>query len=320
MMTPDRSLGDLRPIQPAPPLTRCGIDQTQVGSKYLLNAVEYATGWLESRVVPNADFASSVPLLLYIIQTFGTPRKIINDNACCFSGTDAKYFQQQHGLTVTHTSAGRPQSNSKVEQANGILKRILARAILDTPNPTLAQILTRAVMTYNRRIAPTGYSPYFLLFGTQPPSNELVYPAYTREAIEKEEQMWANELVKSHSAPISRNYVNSMKASRGKIREYSQEKKALMRTYAPGDWVLRVRQRRHNFEPYYDGPWAIAACHSGNTYSLVLPGGYKMVNHYNSTNLFPAYSRDGHPVRSLWYGSKRMLDHDRNRLKASVGL
>ena len=114
--------------------------------------------------------------------------------------------------------------------------------------------------------------------------------------------------------------MNSVKAARSKVREYLQEDKALIRTYAPGDWVLRVRQRKHKFEPYYDGPWSIAACHAGNTYSLISPGGYKMTNHYNGTNLFPAYTRDGHPVNSLWYGSRRMLEHDRRKIRAAVGM
>lgn len=139
MSPPDLSLGDLRPIQPAPPLTRWGIDHTQVGPKILLNAVEYATGWLESRIVPNADFANTVPLLLHIIHTFGTPKQVISDNAGCFSGTEAKQFQRDHGFTATHTSAGRPQANGKVEQANGVLKKILARTILDPPPPTIIQ-------------------------------------------------------------------------------------------------------------------------------------------------------------------------------------
>ena len=81
MSRPDPSLGDLRPIQPAPPLTRWGIDHTQVGHKILLNAVEYATGRLESRIVPNADFVNTVPLLLFIVNTFGAPRQLISDNA-----------------------------------------------------------------------------------------------------------------------------------------------------------------------------------------------------------------------------------------------
>ena len=48
-----------------------------------------------------------------------------------------------------------------------------------------------------------------------------------------------------------------MKAARAKTREYLQESKALMRTFSIGDWVLRARQKRHKFEQFYDGPWAI---------------------------------------------------------------
>lgn len=83
---------------------------------------------------------------------------------------------------------------------------------------------------------------------------------------------------------------------------------------------MRTRQRRHKFEPYYDGPWAIAACHANNTYSLISPGGYRLVNRYNGTNLFPAYVRDGHPVQSLWYGSQNMLNQDRKFLRSNVGI
>lgn len=158
------------------------------------------------------------------------------------------------------------------------------------------------------------------MFGIQPPDKELLYPTYTREATQGENQEWADELVKTHAAPIARAYVNSLKAARSKVREYLQETKALMRTFAPGDWVLRVRQRQHKFEPYYDGPWAIAGYHANNTYSLISPGGYKMTNRYNGTNLFPAYTCDGHPVNSLLYGSQRMLDHDRKNIKDTAGL
>ncbi|KAI1004419.1 hypothetical protein K3495_g3793 [Podosphaera aphanis] len=320
MKPPDPALGNLTPIKPTPPLTRWGIDHTQIGSQILLHAIEYATGWLESRLVPNADFVNTIPLLMYIIHTFGTPRQVISDNARCFTGSEARLFQSAHNLVFTQSTPIRPRSNGRVEQANGILKAILTRILLDAPGQRLADALSRAVSIFNRRTSPNGYSPFFLLFGTQPPEEEQSYTAYVREPTVQEEREWAKELVKSHAAPIARSYVSSMKATRDKTRAYLQELKALTRTYAPGDWVLRVRQKRHKFEPYYDGPWAIAACHVNNTYSLVSPGGFKLVNRYNGTNLFPAYVREGHPVKSLWYASKRMLDQDRRNLKDSAGL
>lgn len=259
-------------------------------------------------------------MLLFIFHTFGKPKQIISDNAGCFAGTEAKRFQEKHHFTMAHTTPNRPQGNGKVEQANGILKGILSRLILDNGDVPLKRSLVQAVTIYNRRISPSGFSPFFLLFGTQPSEIEMVYPAYSREATDAEEIEWANELAKLHAAPIARTYVNSLKATRAKTQAYLQESKALLRVYSPGDWVLRVRQRKHKFEPYYDGPWAIAACHANNTYSLISPGGYRLLNRYNGTNLFPAYVRDGHPVQSLWYGSRNMLNQDRKNLKSSVNI
>jgi hypothetical protein len=107
------------------------------------------------------------------------------------------------------------------------------------------------------------------------------------------------EFAKQHEASIARGYATGLKASRDQIRKYLQKKKALLRIYAPGDWVLRVRQRKHKHDPYYDGLCVIVGCHSGNIYTLRSPEGIVLDNKYNGSNLFPAYVQDGHPVRSL---------------------
>lgn len=41
MKPPDPSLGNLKPLEPEPSLTRWAIDHTQVGNKIILNTVEY---------------------------------------------------------------------------------------------------------------------------------------------------------------------------------------------------------------------------------------------------------------------------------------
>ena len=105
-----------------------------------------------------------------------------------------------------------------MEQANGVLKGILARTILENREKPLPELLTRAVSIYNRRVSPSGYSPFFLLFGTQPPEAESLYPPYVREATPMEEHKWAEELTNLNPAPIARAYVNSMKSARAKTR------------------------------------------------------------------------------------------------------
>lgn len=148
---------------------------------------------------------------------------------------------------------------------NDVLRGILSRNVFDNQNMPLPTILSRVVAIYNRRISPTGYSLFFLLFGTQTPEAKVLYPKYTREATDGEEYDWAYELASSHRAPVAQSLTNSLKASRAKTREYLQESKALLRTFSSGDWVLRVRQTKQKFEPLYDGPWAIAVCHINNT-------------------------------------------------------
>lgn len=88
--------------------------------------------------------------------------------------------------------------------------------MLDNQNVSFSILLQRAVAIYNCRISPSGYSPFFLLFGTQPPESETIYPIYTREVTDEEEKDWTKELVTNHAAPIARSYVGSVRAARAK--------------------------------------------------------------------------------------------------------
>lgn len=142
MKPPDSIIGNFTPIQPAPPLTRWGIDHTSIGPQTLLHAIEYATGWLESRLVTATDFQNTLPLLMHIINNFGAPKQLIGDNAGFFSGVEARQFYSKHGIKVTHIRPMRPQTTGKAEQANGVLKAILARIFLENSSISLHTLFT----------------------------------------------------------------------------------------------------------------------------------------------------------------------------------
>lgn len=107
-----------------------------------------------------------------------------------------------------------------MEQANSALKYILAHTILNNPHTPLRKSLSRSVPINNRRAPPSAYIPFFLLFGTQRPNTEYLYPAHVHESIEVEELDWANKLARFHAALLARLYVNSVRLKRAKIRVY----------------------------------------------------------------------------------------------------
>jgi hypothetical protein len=323
MRKPDPTPQDLTPIQPAEPLTRWAIDHTgPIANRLLLNTIEYVTGWAEGYWVRDSSGTATVEVLEAIRKRFGPIRELISDNAGAFRCAETNAWRTKHNITLKPTSPAHPRTNGRIERFNGIIKTILAKLALDNRNIPIYNLLPKALYIYNRRPGLHGYSPYFLLYGVNPlqEQQESQFGTYIREPTEAEEAAFARELAKQEHVNAERRYVTSLKATRDAVRAKLQEAKAYYRTYETGDWVLRVRQRKHKLEPYYDGPWAITAAHAGNTYTLASPGGIQLRNRYNGAMLFPAYVQDGHPERSLWYASKRLLQQDRDRQLAKAGI
>ncbi|KAI1008167.1 hypothetical protein K3495_g76 [Podosphaera aphanis] len=134
----------------------------------------------------------------------------------------------------------RPRENGKVEKANGDIKRPLAREFFADPTIDTKQLLPRVIAIKNHTPGPSGYSLYFLLFGTQSTNQQFTnsaFATYTRDPME-EETRFAQKLVQNHEAPIARSHAAGLEASRDTIRSYTQGKKA--QVDAPGDWVYDV--------------------------------------------------------------------------------
>jgi hypothetical protein len=317
MKRPDIILLNLVPIKPLLSLTRWAIDHTFWKGSPILVMVEYAIGWVEASFVSSKRWKHMLLMLTSVQNRFGSPHELISDNAGEFSSDIAKKWHQQYGTSVHPTTPSRPRGNKKVEQINGHLKAIITKVHLIHPEIPFPDLLQNAINLHNRTTRPNGYFPYFLLYGIIPP--ERTNPeAYTRKSTWEKKETHERELAQYHEAKMARTQANGLKALRNQIKAYLQKKKALLRVYAPGDWMLRVRQRNHKLEPFYNGPWAILSCHSNNTYILRSPGGVTLANRYNGTNLFPAYVPNGYPVRSLWYASKQALQKNRARLSSAI--
>lgn len=325
MLAPNIPSLPLQPIPPAQPLQRWGIDFTGPIAGYtMLNAIDYATGYGISQLCLIADHKTVINFIDNLIHIFGIPAEIISDNGSAFVSNDTRIFLSKHKIKYHQATPYHPRTNGRCEKFNGIIKKIWLDIRRVAVEITPEEALKKALLIYNSRPSEHGYSPHFLLFGVAPklsnPAPAAVF--YTREETDEETRSFVKDLASRRKEQLNliRSSVNSVKACRAYTRSLLAEKKAFHRVFSKGDWVLRQRERKHKFEPFYDGPFSIIKCNEGNTYTLMTPGGITMLNTYNGERLFPAYHRQNQPVRSLWYANNKLLKQDRIRIAREAGL
>lgn len=93
----------LEPIKPVPPFHRWGIDFTGPLHlpgvyKYMLNAIDYCTGWAKSHAVLNQTSATVVKMLEKIKEIYGTPVELISDNGPQFVSEDVRDWLEKNGV------------------------------------------------------------------------------------------------------------------------------------------------------------------------------------------------------------------------------
>ena len=321
---PPQLAEELRPTPPAEPFARWGMDFTgpitHGGQWHIATAIDYATSWAFAIPVLHATADAAIEVLRAISWTFGSPAEIIADNGGAFA---AQKFNDTLKLDNIHRheiAPYRPQSNGKVERFHRTLKAILYPMLHAQPQTSFPTLVQNALNIYKHRPLEHGFTPYFLAFGCQPPEPGK-HQLYERE-LTMEEEHAANKFRAQNLQDLDaiRHNVNSMRQIRERARTVLQSQKAATRHFQPGDWVLRVRQRQHKHEPYYEGPLLVSKVLSDGRLILETPAGRALPHAQHPANLFPALINDNEPVRSLWYGSKRQYADQRRQIAANAGL
>ncbi|RKF83690.1 Pro-Pol polyprotein, partial [Golovinomyces cichoracearum] len=262
MLTPNIPSLPLQPIPPAQPLQRWGIDFTGPIAGYkMLNAVDYAIGYGTSQLCHSADHATIINFIKNLIYTFGTPAELISDNSASFLAHETRQFLDHYKIRYHQTTSYHPRTNGRWENFNGVIKKILSNILMAAVVLTTEEALKKALPIYNTKTFENGYSPHFLLFGV---AHNLSNPApttffYTREDTQDETKAFTKNLASREKElkDMIQNSVNSVKACQAHVRSLLAENKAFHRVFAKGDWVLRQREIKHKFEPFYDGPFSV---------------------------------------------------------------
>lgn len=328
---PQSTIGQtIEPIPPTAPFARWGLDFTgpcSIGNdrRHILNAIDYATSWAYSISTTNATARDVITILSTIINLHGAPREIVTDNGAQFISHEVTSYLKPHNIIHRKTTPYHPQSNGRCERFNGVLKQILYGLVQHYPALTFDILLNVALNIYRHRTLPHGYSPYFLVFGCLPPQSDTaaIHTTYAREPTPDDETEQANFLryTRERDGLASvRTDINNVKFMQNTVRSLLAEKKAMLREFQLGDWVLRKREKRHKQEPWVDGPHQVTKCFPNKVYSLRTMNGDLLKNNYHADRLFPAYSFEQQPIDSPWYASKKLLQHHRNEITSEADL
>ncbi|KAI1001894.1 hypothetical protein K3495_g6309 [Podosphaera aphanis] len=191
-------------------------------SSYLCIAIEYVTSLGIALLIKSTDTSGVIASFNLISISFGPPKQLIVDNGSAFVSVELKNYLNNYGTSLHPTKPYRPMANGKVEKFNGILKQIFL-SVSNHPDYTkqsISAILSKSLQIYNRRQSYTGYSPYFLAFGSTSDENLVELENHIREPTEEEDKSKATDLVRiSHSErDQARQNVRSGKAGRDELR------------------------------------------------------------------------------------------------------
>ncbi len=103
----------------------------------------------------------------HVILPFCAPKKIISDNATCFSAKSLLNFMNEHGTEWKTVMAYAPVSNGKAERMVGTIKRSITKTVLKSKQEW-DEAIDQVVYGYRRRRNSNGYSPYQLMYGHPP--------------------------------------------------------------------------------------------------------------------------------------------------------
>lgn len=243
------------------------------GKAYILNLIDYLSGWAESipmNEIKGNDIVQATTSRWFC--RYGHPQTIITDNGSSLSqGAFAKYCDE-HGIRLIRAAPFHPQTNGMVERFNGFMvaqiRRCLAEQNLGEDQWSTA--IERVMWTWNTSVKEIrGRSPFEILFGQSPRLFQLAEQEMdeddwdTLEAANNERVARVHILRRNVHRRVSRSHWVEGKTSRNRVPT----------AFTINDSVLVYRsqldkQWSGKFKTRWVGPFSVAAILKGGAYVL----------------------------------------------------
>ena len=261
------------------PFSRWSLDfigvlpETQNGNRWIITAVDHCTRWPIARALKEAT-AKEVARFIYeeIVVRFGCPDEILTDRGKNFLANVLQEYLRELEVRHLKTSAFHPRTNGKVESLNGVLGRMLAKAV-GVLRHKWDDFLEQAIFNCRvRKHRITGFSPYFLVYGVEPKlPGDSTKPHVIQESgpldITETRARLLEKLGQDRQAAWERSFGSASKA------KLAYDKLVKSDPLKQGEWVLMRRGVKYKFMSNWVGPFQIHAVKEAGTYQLREPSG-----------------------------------------------
>jgi hypothetical protein len=278
------------------PFERWGVDLigrlpvTPNGNKWIITAIDYATGWPVAKAVPDAtDEAIAEFLHEEIFVNYGAFDELVSDNGRNLLSRVVEVFVKILKAKHRTTTPSHPRTNGKNENLNGLLGRMLTKYLVGKPTRLWDEYLHLAIFAARiHNHAQTGRSPFYLLYGVEP---KLPGDDRKVKVLGNNDERLSRVL---HARALANEKLLAHAIKRKVIRDQQVMKSSLRK----GQWVLVRNESPQKFQSKWFGPYQIVKAHPLGTYALREPGGYELKNLVNGQRLVEANVGDD-PTR-LW--------------------
>ena len=265
--------------------------------QFILVAIDYFTKWVEASSYAHVT-QKVVKCFIEkdLICRYGSPEKIVTDNAQNFNGKIIKELCVKWKIKHSNSSPYRPKMNGAVEAANKNIKKIIQKMVVTYKD--WHEMLPFALHAYRTAVrTSTGATPYSLVFGMEavmPLEVEIPSLRVLMES-ELEEAEWAkvryeqlNMISEKRLAAICHHQLYQRRMAK------AYDRKVRPREFKEGDLVLRKilplpSQDRSKWAPNYEGPYVVKKAFSGGALLLTRMDGDDVSRPVNSDSVKKYY-------------------------------
>ena len=122
--------------------------------------------WIEAIPTRNATDAVIIKFLLEnIFSRFGTPRKLVTDNAHAIKSVKMQNFCQNYNVILSHSTPYYPQGNGLAESSNKSLVRIIKKLLADNKKGWDSKLIFALWVDRTSSKKSISTSPFQLVYG-----------------------------------------------------------------------------------------------------------------------------------------------------------